>query len=160
MVIGVASLSACVTGCETTSAAAADPFCAGIRQFANASPKSSTRSVELTTLWFTGESGSVEAKCQRSADDDASKALCGTLVEHASREFPVGNIERAFACVSTTGRFEGLPVYAVKSLAGEVSSWEMPGVDQDVMLTITFDADGHDKPPFLRIAAKRTALRQ
>ena len=160
MAIGVASVSACVSGCETSSAAAADPFCAGIRQFANALPRSTTRSVELTTSWFTGESGAVEAKCQRSADDDGSKALCVTLVEHASREFPVGNIERTFACVSKTGRFEGLPVYAVRSLAGEVSSWEMPGVDHDVVVTITFDAGGHDKPPFLRIAAMRTAPRQ
>ena len=149
-----------VAGCATPPLRTSDPFCPAIRDFANATPMSTTRSAELTTSWFTGDPPSVGAQCHRSSDDDASKALCNALVQHGSREFAVGNVERVLACMSKSGRIEGLPVYAVESLAGEVHGWEMPGVDEDVMLTLSFAVGATADPPRLRIAARRSPLPQ
>ena len=157
---GLAAALSVVAGCATTPPRTPDPFCPAIRDFANTTPKSTTRSAELTTSWFAGDSLAVSAQCRHSSDDAASKALCGVLVQHGSREFAVGNVERVLACMSKSGRIEGLPVYAVESLSGEVHGWEMPGVDEDVVLTLSFTVGATADPPRLRIAARRSALAQ
>ena len=152
-----AALCIGLAGCATTPASRPDPICPAIRDFANATHDAAAHVVELTTTWFPpGGSVGPRAECQ-DAGDAPGRALCSVLVQHASREFAAANIERTLACVSKAGHIDGLPIYAVHSLSGEVSSFEMPGVDGDVELTVFFDTRKNGKPATLSIESKRAA---
>ena len=144
---------AALAGCAT---APADPVCAAMREFANATPAGSTHAIELTTRWMVGEQLSTGAECV-DGGYAPGRPLCKALVEHSSREFPFANVRQVLACMSDHGRFD-LPVGGVRSLSGEIVSYEAPGVDEAVTLTLVFDIvqkAGEHKPPALRLVAQR-----
>jgi hypothetical protein len=151
---GLALACAALAGCATTPA---DPVCAAIRDFANATPAGSTQAVELTTRWMADDPLSTGAYC-RDAGYAPGRPLCKALVDHASREFPVGNVQRVLSCMSGNDRF-GLPIDSVRSLSGEIVSRETPGVKEAVTLTLIFDVTQRPgpqaHPPLLRLVAER-----
>ena len=145
--------AALLAGCAT---APPDPVCAAIRDFANATPPGTTHAVEMTTRRFTDGRFGASTEC---ADGGygPGRPLCKALVEHSSREFPVGNVKHVLACIHADRRFD-LPVANVRSLSGEIVSYEMPGVDEAVTLTLVFAAvqeTGSQAPPLLRLVARR-----
>jgi len=145
--------AALLAGCAT---APPDPVCAAIRDFANATPPGTTHAVEMTTRWFTGGLFGARAECV-DGGYGPGRPLCKALVEHSSREFPVGNVQHVLACIHADRRFD-LPVANVRALSGEIVSYEMPGVDGSVTLTLVFDAiqkTGSEATPSLRLVARR-----
>ena len=142
-------------GCASTPARTPDALCPALVAFANADKTPSVHSVELKVDWFESTSG-MSTDCVHHGYG-AGDALCMYLVQHSSREFPQYNIWRGLACMDATRSLDELPPYDVRTLAGEVDTTRMPGLEPDVEIRLIFDTGEHasKRPNFLRIEVER-----
>jgi len=155
-------LCASLLGCATPPLVTADPMCAQIRDFANATQMGAQHSVELVVAWFPAGGGDGRQTVAKADCTDAGYApgrvLCRYMVQNSSREFPELNVERTLACMGNATDRNILKGLSVRALSGEIEALQMAGIDDDVRLTASFSVDRGGQAPVLRIAAQRRRL--
>lgn len=151
-VLGLIALS----GCATT-AHKADPLCSQIAAFANATQAGEKQSIELKTDWGGTWSQNKNVLAEKSCDGGGHEAggkFCRYLLENTSTEFADINFSIALSCL---GKRLYMPAhyYDLSWQSADVSTDLMPGVNEDVTVSLHFNNCGKCGPPSLVIAAER-----
>lgn len=149
-------------GCITFAGCAAlskhDQLCGQIVQFANGSVADKEHSVQFTTDWGGVHSLEqnifAEKRCEHESFEPG-KRLCDYLMNNTSMEFAALNINRALRCIGAPEIPN--PIQAeLQHAAVKFESDKVRGVSKGVVVGVEYTYGYQDKPPLLKISARRT----
>jgi hypothetical protein len=139
---------------------APEGLCEELALFANATPVGKSQKVELMTDWTPTPADPTIKQwttdsigCEISVTPPARR-LCAYLRAHSATEFGYLNYDNAMACAKR----EGEPPHISRGWKTPAASHLLrgvPGVDEDVELTITYRPGESDKAARLIISARR-----
>ena len=145
-------LTLLVTGCATAPRAP-DAMCPAIREFAAAQKDSEPHTVELQTEWGGGADILWTKHCDY-GEYSPGKALCDYLMANSSVEFPQDNLGRALRCITKDPKKLDMGVFT-EFLHVRFFSSSVPGVPDNIGITLELTRDRDDRPPTLAIKAER-----
>ena len=125
-----------------------DRICNEIRNFASSASKDKPVSITLRTNW--ADFGKACIHNKQSSEEN----FCKWLVSNTSMEFMQLNVNRVVSCLirEKSNILDSELDYT--NATGEFSVYEVPGIDVDIVLTVSYSFGKEDELPKLTIVAE------
>jgi hypothetical protein len=130
------------TSCVSTEVETQTALCGGLLEFASSVQPNESKVVKLVNDW-----GNWEKACSY-YEDPAGQRFCEVLMPNTSTEFMKLNLQSLLRC--TDASMETKNVH-VSELEGDVSIFEIAGLDPDIEVSFRFSIGSSDVDDFIEI---------
>ena len=136
----VVSIASCVSNDVDTKKV----LCDGLFDFLSSVQPNETKVVKLVNDW-----GNWEQNCSH-FDDPAGQRFCKVLMPNTSSEFMKLNLQSLLKC--TGASLDTRNVY-LSELSGDLSIFEIQGLDSDIEINLRFSIGSEDTDDFIQITS-------
>ena len=126
-----------------------EELCEKLISFSSNASTERTLEVKITNDWNT-----FSKSCEHNNTAEG-KAFCDYLIKNTSSEFMALNLSRVLSC---SGSVVNFGTASIDKINGDLTLHEVPQLDQDISIYISFSIGQEDVKDFLRIQAKYELL--